>query len=212
MAASRKKRKRKPKTQLGPRDYLDAEQVHFTLQILRADAKDRQFRTAVRLFIFQLLLNTGLRRGEAVGLEMRDLPQHHGKDLIDIRWDVGKGDRARTIIISDKCKEMIRRYTDRFCQNSRPHDPLLVNEYGHRMTGDNIGRRFQTISKLVGAGAVRPHMMRHTYLSFLYGVEKDQMFVKAQGGHAQMQTTNIYVHIGDRERKKQVSRLDWMTT
>jgi len=212
MAVRKRKKKRKAKKNLGPADYLDDEQVRFVLEILKSEAANGRFRTAVRLFIFQLLLNTGLRRGEACGLEMRDLPGYHGKDVIDVRWEVAKGQRSRTIIISDQCRKLIEAFTDRFRTGSRPKDPLLVNEFGWRMTGRNIWDRFQTISKHTGIRAMHPHMMRHTYLSLLYGISKDQMFVKEQGGHARMDTTNIYVHIGDRERKKQVSRLDWLAT
>ncbi|KKL18600.1 hypothetical protein LCGC14_2473920 [marine sediment metagenome] len=63
-----RKKKRKPKTQLEPGDYLDAEQVRFVLELLKGEAADGKFRTAVRLFIFQLLVNTGIRRGEAAGV------------------------------------------------------------------------------------------------------------------------------------------------
>lgn len=209
---SKRKKSRKPKTQLEPGDYLEAEQVRFILEILKAHAADGKFRTAVRLFLFQLLLNTGLRRGEAASLQIRDLPGYHGKDQVVVRWDVAKGRRNRGIIISDKCKGLIDRYVNRFCAGRGAKSPLLLNEYGNPMTGQNIYCRMRTIGRLTGISGLRPHMMRHTYLSFLYGIEKDQMFVKDQGGHVKMDTTNIYVHIGDRERKKQVSRLEWLAT
>lgn len=210
--ARKRKKKRKPKNQLGPRDYLDEMQVRFILEILKGEARDGRFRTAVRLFIFQLLLNTGLRRGEAAGLELRDMPQYHGKDLIDVRWQVAKGGRARTVIISDKFKELIGQYTKRFCKGCSGRSPLLRNEYGNRMTPENIYNRIKTIGRHAAIGSLHPHMMRHTYLSLLYGVDKDQMLVKNQGGHVKMDTTNIYVHIGDREQKRQVSRLAWLAT
>ncbi len=204
------KKKRKPKTQLEPGDYLDGEQVRYILEILKAAARDGRFRTAVRLFIFQLLLNTGLRRGEAAGLQLRDLPGYHGKCQIVVRWQQAKGRRNRGIIISSEFAKVISDYTERFCRGCGPKSPLLRNEYGNAMTSDNIYRRIKTISRHTAIISLHPHTMRHTYLSLLYGIEKDQMFVKDQGGHVKMDTTNIYVHIGDRERKKQVSRLDWL--
>lgn len=206
-----KKRNRKPKTQLEPDDYLDAEQVRFILEILKTEAADGKFRTAVRLFIFQLLVNTGLRRGEAAGLELRDLPCCHGKPQVVVRWSMAKGRRNRGVVVSDKFIQIISNYVDRFCRGCRPRSPLLWNEYGQPMTPQNIYCRLKTIGRHTGI-ALRPHMLRHTYLSLLYRVQKDQMFVKDQGGHAKMDTTNIYVHIGDNERIRQVSRLDWLAT
>lgn len=207
-----KKRKRKPKTQLEPGDYLDDEQVRFVLEILKGQAADGRFRTAVRLFIFQLLVNTGLRRGEAAELELRDLPCCHGKGQVVVRWSMAKGRRNRGIIIGDKCKKLVADYVERFCNGCGPRAPLLRNEYGRKMTAQNIYCRIKTIGKLTGLRGLHPHMLRHTYLSLLYGVQKDQMFVKDQGGHVKLDTTNIYVHIGDIERKRQVSRLDWLAT
>lgn len=211
MAAKRKK-KRRTKTQLEPGDYLDAEQVRFALEILKGEAANGSFRTVTRLFIFQLLLNTGLRRGEAAGLQLRDMPGYHGKSQVVVRWTMAKGRRNRGIIISDRCKKLIADYVGMFCRGCGPRAPLLRNEYGRAMTAQNIYSRVKTIGRHIGMVGLHPHILRHTYLSLLYGVGKDQMFVKDQGGHIKMDTTNIYVHIGDRERKRQVSRLDWLAT
>ncbi len=208
----RRKKKRKPKTQLEPGDYLDAEQVRFILQILKAQAEDGRFRTAVRLFIFQLLLNTGLRRGEAAGLQLRDLPGHHGKSQVVVRWEMAKGGRNRGIIVSDDFKRLLAAYVQRFCKGCRAKSPLLRNEYGNQMTAQNIYCRMRTIGRHTGIKGLHPHMLRHTYLSLLYGVEKDQVFVQRQGGHVKMDTTNIYVHIGDIGRKRQVERLSHLAT
>lgn len=206
-----RKKKRKPKTQLEPGDYLDAEQVRFVLELLKGEAADGKFRTAVRLFIFQLLVNTGIRRGEAAGLELRDLPGFHGKSQIQVRWENAKGRRNRGVIISDEFKKVVADYVERFCKGCKPRAPLIRNEYGNKITGQNIYCRIKTIARHVGFH-IHPHMMRHTYLSLLYGVGKDQTFVKDQGGHVKMDTTNIYVHIGDIERKRQVERLDFLAT
>lgn len=211
MKPGRKPKKRKPKTQLEPGDYLDSEQVRFVLQILKVAAENGTFRTAIRLFIFQLLLNTGLRRGEAAGLQLRDLPCYHGKPQVVVRWTQAKGRRNRGVVISDGFIGIIKDYVGRFCKGCGPRAPLLRNEYGRPMTPQNIYCRVKTIGRHTGIG-LRPHMLRHTYLSLLYGVEKDQMFVKDQGGHVKLDTTDIYVHIGDSERKRQVSRLAWLAT
>lgn len=209
---AKRRKKRKPKTQLEPGDYLEAEQVRFILEILKRHAEDGRFRTAIRLFLFQLLLNTGLRRSEAAGLQLRDLPTHHGKSEVVVRWETAKGARNRGIVISDRCVALIKEYVSRFCKDRKPMGCLLLNEYGRPMTGQNIYARLKTIGKLTGIEALHPHMLRHTYLSLLYGISKDQMFVKDQGGHVKLDTTKIYVHIGDIERKKQVSKLDWLAT
>lgn len=212
MAVKKRKKRRKPKNKLASRDYLEPEQIRFCLEILKADAKNGNYRAAVRLFIFQLLLFTGLRREEAATLQMRDMPCHHQKNQIDIRWQMAKSGRGRAIILSEAQTAIINRFTDRFRRAAKAKAPLLLNEYGRRMTGQNIYQKIKTIGRRVGILSIHPHTLRHTYSTLLYGVKKDQMFVKDQCGHAKLETTDIYVHIGDIERRKQVSALDWLTT
>ncbi len=209
---AKKKKRRRPKNRLSSSDYLQPEQVRFILELLKAEAKDSGFRAAVRLFIFQLLLITGLRRGEAAGLELRDLPYWHKKNQVDVRWYIAKSGRERSIDLSAEQAEIISAFVRRFHKGCGPRTPLLVNEYGNRMTGYNIYCRMRTIARKADILWLHPHAMRHTYLSLLYGVKKDQMFVKDQGGHARLETTNIYVHIGDIERRRQVSALNWLAT
>ncbi len=208
----KKKKRKKPKDKLNSWDYLDAEQVLFCLTLLKKEADDGGFRACVRLFVFRLLLITGLRRAEACGIEMRDLPCCHGKKQIDVRREVGKGGYARTITLSTAQVGLIDQYIDRFCNREKQRSPLLLNEAGVRMKGKNIWCRMKTIGRHVGIPSLKPHAMRHTYSSLLYQQGgKDQMFVKDQCGHRKVETTNIYVHIGSTERIRQVSRLDWLT-
>ena len=209
--AKKRKKKRKSKDQLEPRDYLEIEQVRFILEILKRQAENGLFRTAVRLFIFQLLLNTGMRRGEAAGLDLGDLPGSHGKPYIALRWAATKGRRNRNIIISDEFRMVLDAYIQRFRKGCGPKAPLLLNEYGNRMTGANIYARLKTISGLAGID-LHPHQMRHTLLGFLYQVDHDLMSVMAQAGHQNINTTKIYVNMGDSARKRQVSRLGHLAT
>jgi len=59
-----------------------------------------------------------------------------------------------------------------------------------------------------GIGKLHPHMLRHTYLTRLYNVEKDLRFVQDQAGHASPTTTAIYAKTNSKARKRQVEALD----
>ena len=208
----KRKKKRRAKTQLETGDYLDQEQVQYILTLLKKAADDGGYRTAKRLFVFRLLVNTGLRRGEAASLQIRDLPCSHGKHQVAIRWEVTKSRRNRGVVVNESFRKVLDEFVDRFCDKGKSKSPLLRNEYGNQMTGQNIYCLIKTIGRMTGIGGIRPHMLRHTYLSLLYSIDKDQMFVKDQGGHSDIKTTNIYVHIGDNERERQVSKLNWLST
>lgn len=161
--AIKKKKRRRSKNRLKSSDYLQPEQVRFILELLKAEAKDGGFRAAVRLFIFQLLLITGLRRGEAAGLELRDLPYWHKKNQIDVRWYIAKSGRERSIVLSAEQAELINSFVKRFRKGCGSRTPLLVNEYGNRMTGYNIYCRMRTIGRKAGILWLHPHAIRHTW-------------------------------------------------
>ena len=147
---AKKKKRRHAKDQLGPRDYLEAEQIRFINATLKAEAKDGGFRATVNLFIFQMLLITGLRRGELVGLELRDLPCVHGKNCIDVRRPVAKNRHARRIELSKPMVAVINRFVDKFRRDCGPRTPLLINERGRRMTGKNVYKRVKTVGRKTG--------------------------------------------------------------
>ena len=77
----KRRKKRAPKTTLKSTDYLTVEQICWILQILRNEAEGGTFRALTNLFLFELLLITGLRCCEVVGLEMRDLPQFSARTI-----------------------------------------------------------------------------------------------------------------------------------
>ncbi len=208
----KRKKKRRNKTKLTSRDYLTEEQVGWVLRFLRKDAETEGFRASVNLFLFELMIITGLRRCEVVGLELRDLPGCHGKNCIDVRWEIAKNGRARTITLSDEMVVEIGNFVGRFRDGCKPRAPVLLNEYGRRMKGWNVYARVKTIAKKTGLTWLHPHALRHTYCTLLYKVKKDQRFVQMQAGHVKLETTGIYTHIGDTEQIKQVSALDWLVT
>ncbi len=65
-----------------------------------------------------------------------------------------------------------------------------------------------TIKLAPDIGKLHPHMLRHTYLTRLYNVEKDLRFVQDQAGHASPTTTAIYAKTNNTARKRQVEALD----
>lgn len=51
-------------------------------------------------------------------------------------------------------------------------------------------------------------MLRHTYLTRLYNIEKDLRFVQDQAGHASPTTTAIYAKTDNKARRRQLETLD----
>ena len=78
----------------------------------------------------------------------------------------------------------------------------------HRNIYRSIYAKIKRIGEQAGIGKLHPHMLRHTYLTRLYNVEKDLRFVQDQAGHASPTTTAIYAKTNNKARKRQVQALD----
>ena len=193
-----------------PDKYLTDDQ----LRKLRSYVKDRadlarmrgSKRAIIDELIVELLANTGIRASELCSLNVGDLPARHGKDCIWIRN--GKGQVSRAVEISETLKKRLGRFVKLYRKGARAESPLLMGEQGHRMIYHSIYEKIRRIGQQAGIGKLHPHMLRHTYLTRLYNVEKDLRFVQDQAGHASPTTTAIYAKTYNKSRKRQVEALD----
>jgi site-specific recombinase XerD len=204
------KKKTKQRGGLTPDKYLSKDQLKKLRRHVRdmADAARERgsFRNIVNELIVELFVNTGLRASELCKLNIADLPVSHGKDSVWVRN--GKGNVVRTIDINEALKNRIARYVKLYRKNSKPNSPLLLSEWKGRISYQGLYTRIKRIGEHAGIGKLHPHMLRHTYLTRLYNVEKDLRFVQDQAGHSSPTTTAIYAKTDSESRKRQVEGLD----
>ena len=204
------RRKTKQRGGLPPDRYLSDAQ----LKKLRRHVKDRadlarqrgSCRAIIDELIVELLANTGLRASELCNLNLRDLPTAHGKDSIWIRD--GKGKISRNIDIPENLRKRIERFVRLYRKGARSNSPLMVSTKGKRMIYRSIYEKMKKLGKQAGFGKLHPHMLRHTYLTRLYNIERDLRFVQDQAGHASPTTTAIYAKTNSKARRRQVEALD----
>ena len=204
------KKAKKNRGGLTPDKYLSEAQ----LLKLRRHVKDKAdlarmrggTRGVVDELIVELLINTGLRASELCSLNISDLPMKHGKDCIWVRD--GKGNVSRTIDIAEKLTKRLGRFVKLYRKRARAESPLLVSERGERMIYRSIYSKIKRTGEQAGIGKLHPHMLRHTYLTRLYNIEKDLRFVQDQAGHASPTTTAIYAKTNNKARRRQVKALD----
>jgi len=205
-----KKKKSRRRGGLAPDKYLSDVQFRKLRQYVkdRADlARTRGgSRAVVDELIVELLAGTGLRASELCNLNIADLPGAHGKDCIRVRD--GKGKISRTVDISEKLKQRLERFVKLYRKGARAASPLLISERGDRIIYRSIYAKIKRIGEQAGIGKLHPHMLRHTYLTRLYNVEKDLRFVQDQAGHASPTTTAIYAKTNSQARRRQVEALD----
>jgi len=208
----RARAKAKKKTRRGglaPDKYLSKDEERRLRQYVkdRADlARSRgSTRDVINEMIVTVLLRSGLRAVELCDLRLKDLPAHHGKDVIHIRD--GKGAVARVVYIPHTLSTKLKQFIKRYRKNAKPSSPLIVNERRGPLSYRSLYSKVKIIGRLAGIPHLHPHMMRHTYLSRLYAIDKDLRFTQDQAGHADPRTTAIYAKTEEKERIRQVESL-----
>lgn len=154
---------------------------------------------------------TGLRLGELLALRWRDVD--FSKRIVHVRWsyvggnvDRPKSHRVRSVPMIDQAARALdglsrrERWTD-------ADDLVFVNAIGGHVDGVRLGRRFREALEAAGLQRLRWHDLRH-----VFGSMAVQVFpltdVKAYMGHADVQTTMVYVHhVPQHDAAAKLSRL-----
>lgn len=183
-------------------DYLEENEMQALL-----DSTDPYSRTGVRdKALLLLLYNTGARVSEIVGLKITDL-RLKGSAQIKL---LGKGSKYRSCSLWDETIEAL----DDYLKQRTPKDPanhqLFLNANGASITRFGVRHiigKYATIAKKkcssIAVKVVTPHTIRHTTAMHLLRSGNDVNMVSYWLGHADINTTHVYVEI-DMEMKRQM--------
>ena len=175
-----------------PRHLTDTE-----VAALLTAARTRRHQNAKRdHLLFAVLLNTGMRPGEALALRACDFTLSDHSASVRVRRLKKRRDDGviDDIPISRALGRVVRRYL-------RAHEI----EAGGRVFPMNLRNAQSLFHRYAELGRIaRPvhlYMLRHTAGTRTYRASKDVLMVKAQLGHASARTSEIYVHATDEDRR-----------
>jgi site-specific recombinase XerD len=108
--------------------------------------------------MIRLLISTGMRAGELVGMTITDLDRD-----TQVAFVVGKGARPRACPYGAKAAQAIDRYLR--MRRQHPHSDsewLWIGKKG-RVTDSGLRQMVERRAQQAGIGPVHPHQLRHTY-------------------------------------------------
>lgn len=156
------------------------------------------------LAMVRLMLNNGLRSQEVCDLRVEDVSWSSGR--VKVR---GKGGRQRIVWLKDDDRNFLRAYFKDVCDEGLSSGSRLFQTGPGRPV---ITRFLRCMVASAGARAglaknLHPHLLRHTFATDLLRETKNLPLVQKALGHADIGTTQIYIHIADEELETAMKNL-----
>jgi integrase/recombinase XerD len=149
--------------------------------------------------ILTILYSCGLRRNEAVHLDISDI--FFDKERVFVRK--GKNYKERFVPINRKNAEILEDYIyearPEFYQ-SNLSEALFINKNGTRMQGMSFANRLKAIiqatnNKTIAEKGITLHILRHSIATHLLQQNVPLESIKTFLGHSSLESTQIYTHL-----------------
>jgi integrase/recombinase XerD len=181
--------------------YLSEEEYKRLLKAVKDNAtkyyKERD------IAIVTMLIGTGLRLSELVGLNVGDVTFTTGTIKVIL-----KGRNERTLPLSDTVMTVIRRYL-KTRENALPSAPLFLSKRGTRIDSASVQYLVKKYCREahIEKDGLSPHMLRHSFAAALLKQGENVFTVQQLLAHHNIRTTERYLHINNEDLRTAVSKI-----
>ncbi|MBO7304392.1 MAG: tyrosine recombinase XerC [Clostridia bacterium] len=174
--------------------------IEEAISLLEAVKSDLDSKTVIRDYaIITLFLNTGMRLSELVMLNLESFDF----ELVTVKV-IGKGNKERIIYLNDAARAAVQDYIrvrldPRFIRTSS--NAFFLSGRQNRISAKTVQWMVNKYLDRAGLGSrgLSVHKLRHTAATLMYQTGKvDIRVLKDILGHEQLNTTQIYTHVVDR--------------
>jgi integrase/recombinase XerC len=144
-----------------------------------------------------LLYGGGLRIGEALSLDRRDLGADPGR--LRLLKVIGKGRKERLVPVLPAVAEALDAYLAGCPAPPLPDEPLFKGVRGGRLQQAVVQKRVRELRGILGLPeSATPHALRHSFATHLLGGGADLRTIQELLGHASLSTTQGYTAVETR--------------
>ena len=147
-----------------------------------------------------LSFQAGMRAGEISKLTLDHVLNADGsvRDRIHLSNGQTKGDRQRTVILSQKLQKEVLNFVGPLAGlRKEPGRPLIRSQKGGHFSPTTMVMLFRHIYDLAGLRDARSHSGRRSFITKLANKGVSVRVVQTLAGHSSMQTTQRYIDVNE---------------
>lgn len=159
--------------------------------------------------ILTLLYDSGCRVQELCDLTVADI-------FLGVNPTVrlhGKGDKRRTVVISDATSALVNNYINRQLSGVLKDHPLITNRYHKRIDRDGISYILQKYATEIRKEDhlfpehIHCHMLRHSKAMHMLAAGINIVYIRDFLGHEDISTTMVYAKADNRLKNEAINKL-----
>ncbi len=170
------------------------------------DPGDAPYGTRDRALL-EMLYGSGLRVSELIALTGSQIDWD--ERFLRVR---GKGGKVRYVPMGDIAARHLRHYLatarPQLQRDGKREDALFLSNRGGRLTRERVRQIIRQRAEEAGLPAhLYPHLFRHSFATHLLENGADLRVIQDMLGHADLSTTQIYTHVGQKRLVEMVRGL-----
>ncbi len=180
---------RSPRNQRRLPSILQPDEIRQLLEVSADDSEPAALRDRA---MFETLYSSGLRVGELVALDWRDINEELG--MLMVR--AGKGNKDRLVPLGEPALDALRAWRRAMPIAWIPDGAVITNLRGGRLTTRSVEMILRRRLAAAGLSAgITPHGLRHCFATHMLGNGADLRSIQEMLGHASLATTQRYTHV-----------------
>ncbi|WP_042353515.1 tyrosine recombinase XerS [Bacillus rubiinfantis] len=162
--------------------------------------------------IISLILGSGLRLSELIGLDLNDIDFSKYRARV-----IRKGNKEQFVYFSQIAMDDLREYlairTAKYQVDKQNKALFVAAAMGpkgktRRLTARSVEKLVEKYATAFGKPALSVHKLRHSFATRYHAEINDVPKLRRQLGHSSIQTTMIYTHIRNDDLKIAVDKMD----
>ncbi len=145
---------------------------------------------------------TGARAGEIASLKWKDVDLEGGQAWL---WHTKSGKPRRIELIPRVVAALSALPRGEFVFLTPKNKPYVTRKNG----GGQFKAGFDRASELAGLDRVTPHVMRHTWATWVYAQTGDILKLKQLGGWSKFDMVEIYTHLAPARLDERLAKAGW---